>query len=55
LNGKKNIIKHLGCVWIEGNGEKGRGEIWREEVSLVWIANWEGRDLEGRDLEGKVG
>ena len=51
-----------------GNGGKGRGEICREEESLIWIAKCEGRDLEGlipfilltskslqkrKDLEGK--
>ena len=35
-----------------GNGGKGRGEICREEESLIWIAKCEGRDLEGRELKG---
>ena len=25
------------CIWIEGNGGKGRGGIWRDEESIVWI------------------
>ena len=28
-------LQVLKSVWIEGNGGKGRGEIWREEESLV--------------------
>ena len=32
---------------MEGNGGKERGGIWRDKGSLVWIREWEGRDLEG--------
>ena len=41
--------KHLGCVWMQGNGGKEREHIWWDEETLVWITKWEGRDLEGRD------